>query len=352
MIRTARTTKGTTMRTLIKTIPSACLLAAATATFAASPTIESIKSVSKPNEKTTTITEEEDSVRVFPFQISSGIILLNPYVVTNFTDTSGRTRGNLEKGDGTKARFFIEVSYNQTWVSTPNKRYDFLYATPAANPNTRHLQKWFWDQDDPSVDIQARLNYIAKDDKETTTAAIIGSGEFSGEITLGLPVWRKINLNDTVSSLQWDDEVDIYKKTADAHWVGLVASYSAVTDSGAFDIHDRIFGGVGYRAMHKAGFVADGREFSISLNGGVAFVDSLEFISKRNHEVRLVHGDVPDYEMKAVGALEAEVNLPLTGNISATLGTRFYTGLDPNVWTAYVAVTVDDISKFVKRGSK
>ncbi len=281
-------------------------------------------------------------------------MLLNPYIVTNFTDGYGGTHGNLEKSDGTRARFFVEVAYHDVWAWDVLTRHRFIKR--ATTPEDGDYSMWFWGgkmKADRSIDFQARFNFIAKDDKETTAAAVVGTGEFGGEVTLGLPVWRKLTVN-TPNSLD-DAGTDLnktYEETRSARWVGVIVSYSGVTDSDAFDIHSRVLSGIGFRVARKDWSLQDAREFTLSVNAGVAFLDTAEFISSNSHEIRLRHRDVIDYKVDTAFGLEAELNLPLTGHISATLGTRLYAGMDPNVWNAYIAVTVDNVSDLLGLGKK
>ena len=284
--------------------------------------------------------------------LNSGITLLNPYnLTTNGIIGDPTNRRKLANGDGTKAKFFIDVAVNYVWAWDSDRRARFAAEElKEVNPDGKDGSYFFLSNFPNSLkaplDIQGHLSYYAKDGKETTASAIVGSGSFGGEVTLGLPFYRALyTLDATVpQKISKEDHDTLYKKTVSAHWVGLTLSYSGVTDSDAFDIHSRFLLGVGYRAAFKTPFeVTDGsrnREVTVSFTVGAASVETVKFLSEATREIQLHHEDVPKYRSRPAFALEMEAYYPITASLSAVMGARLYSGTDPGTWNAYFGLTV------------
>jgi hypothetical protein len=268
--------------------------------------------------------------------LNTGVILLSPYsLTTNGIVGDSTNRRRLEKNDGTEAKFFVDLAVNYVWAWDTERRARFANET---TPNKSGDYDGFEWNEFP-LDVQAHISYYAIDDKETTVSAIIGSGSFGAEVTLGIPVYRALYTHGRTSTADFG-----YDRTDSVHWVGLVASYSAVTDADAFDVHDRLLLGIGYRAAFRTQ-VKDSeskrhREAVLSITGGAAGVETIKFLNDGTREIQLHHEDIPKYRTSAAFALEAEVYYPVTSSLSAVMGTRIYSGLDPNTWNAYFGLTV------------
>ena len=274
--------------------------------------------------------------------LNSGITLLNPYnLTTNGIIGDPTNRRKLANGDGTKAKFFIDVAVNYVWAWDSDRRARFAAEELACGKDGSVYLRL-----KAPLDIQGHLSYYAKDNQSTTASAIVGSGSFGGEVTLGFPFYRALyTLDATVpQKISKEDHDKLYKNTVSAHWVGLTLSYSGVTDSDAFDIHSRFLLGVGYRAAFKTPFeVTDGsrnREVTVSFTVGAASVETVKFLSEATREIQLHHEDVPKYRSRPAFALEMEAYYPITASLSAVMGARLYSGTDPGTWNAYFGLTV------------
>lgn len=289
------------------------------------------------------------------FALNTGFILLNPYsLTTNGIDGADRNRRKLQESSGTDAKFFIDVGLNYVWAWDADRRATLWnrgtrtssnraggtdgkkqFALTHWDEEAHNVYRWLgWD----SIDVQAHISFYAKDDKETTAAAMVGSGNFGSELTVGLPILQSIftrpAAGQTANNLKPEE---LYNITRSVHWIGLVGSYSAVTDSGAFDIHDRILGGLGYRAAFRS---FKNRDIVWNISAGIAAVDTVRFVGDDTKEIVLHHEDVPSYRHKTAFALESEAYIPVTDSLSAVVGTRLYSGLEPNTWNAYIGLTV------------
>jgi hypothetical protein len=196
-------------------------------------------------------------------------------------------------------------------------------------------------------DFSGRLIFMGHDDKKTTAAAIVGTGEFGMEVTMGIPLFQAID-TDT-DGLGAKSAEELYADTRSTHWVGIVGSWSGVTDSSAFDIHSRYFVGLGYRAAFKAPWETDAsgepfsREIAMNFQIGRAWVDAVEFTNRATHEIRAESLGEPSYREKGAMGVEAEFYIPLGKSLNGLVGARLYPlsgSHTPNTWNAYVALTV------------
>jgi hypothetical protein len=255
----------------------------------------------------------------------------------------------LSDGDS-QARFFIEVSANNAWSTDVNRRSRWAHKESIQSSHGQLHDLGFG-----LPDFQGRISFVAKDDKETSAAAIVGSGEFGVETTVGFPFYRSIVLKDSETYKKCDSATELYDKTEHTHWLGLVGSWSGVTDGSAFDIHSRYFFGLGYRAAFKAPWTAEdgdvGREAALNFQIGYAMVDAVKFANRDvDRTIRLRNGDVPDYSEEGAMGVEAEFFIPVTKSLDVVVGTRLYTGIDPNPWNAYIAATfpLDKLAKILE----
>ncbi len=283
-------------------------------------------------------------------QINSGVILLNPY---SFTPTNGG--GRLGDGDA-QAQFFIEFAANYVWAWNYHRRWDWIEAREHA---TNDRKRWIPFQGHRPIsdsysgefgigfpDFSGRINYISQNEDSTSAAAIIGSGEFGMETTLGIPLYQAI---DSYSGKldRTRNAKELYDDTISVHWVGAVFSWSGTTDASTFDIHSRYFAGVGYRAAFKAPWESSGaterREVAVSFQMGGAWVDAVQFKSKQSDEIFTEHNGRPAYKTESCLGVEAEMYIPINKTLNGVVGARFYpiSGNDTaNSWNAYVGLTV------------
>jgi hypothetical protein len=284
--------------------------------------------------------------------LNAGVILLSPYKLGAPTNTGSGRPARILESDDSQARFYIDVAVNYLWVANYERR--ARWAKERMQTTRDDLWDIFQgakktDQDGDggewglgSPDFQGHIMYVAKDDKEASAAAIVGSGEFALEVTVGLPFYQAIYTRD--GSLDAKNGRELYDKTLHAHWLGIVGSWSGTTDGDAFDVHSRYFFGMSYRGAFKAGWSKQEdkirREVTATFQIGYAAVDSVRFVGNNDTSVFLTHGSVPKYHMESAMGVEAEVMIPLGKTFTGTAGARIYTGIDPNPWNAYVAVTV------------
>lgn len=285
-------------------------------------------------------------------RFNAGVMLLNPYSITN--NDNGETT-HLDDGDS-QARFFVEVAAHYTWAWSPQRRWEWVAARQRATEGmslaklfqgSRVYEKYPGEIGIGVPDFQGRINYIAQDDnKETSAAAIVGTGEFGMETTLGIPFYQALNTYSGTYNAR--SALELYNDTFSAHWVGGVLSWSGTTDGGAFDIHSRYFVGVGYRAAFKApwesGTKEERREVGLNFQMGAAWVDAITYSDKSERAIKADSLGVPDYEAESALGVEAEVYIPLTKSLNGVVGARFYplSGDDsPNTWNAYVALSLD-----------
>lgn len=279
-------------------------------------------------------------------RLNAGAILLNPYKLGEVrTNAAGSPVRDLSDGDA-QAKFFLDIGANWVWAWNVDRRARWVGDQNSSHERGRGFQESVFSK--PSMmlepDFQGHLSFVAKDDKETTTSAIIGSGEFGLEVTLGIPLYRAVYTDKDISANYTRLEADeIYDTTLHAHWVGLVLASGGTTDAAAFDIHRRDFFGGGYRAAFKQFWDKSdetAREVVLSFQVGYARVDSVAFANRdTDHSVRLRNGDVPDYHSHGALAFEGEVYVPVSGSLNVVFGARLYSGIDPNPWNAYVAAT-------------
>jgi hypothetical protein len=285
--------------------------------------------------------------------INSGLMLLNPYKITTSNDMNNTTT-HLTDGDA-QARFFIEVAANYTWAWNAHRRWDWVASRAESGGCYGWLHK-IRQGDRPVADgidefgfgppdFHGRLSYIAQDSKNTSAAAIIGTGEFGMEVTLGLPLYQSINVPSRNLG-QYRNAMDLYTNTTSAHWFGFVASWSGTTDGRAFDIHSRYFAGLGYRAAFKSpweGSDASGREIALNFQIGGASVDAVQFTDKFTRQIAAESPGIPDYGTDTLMGVEAEIYIPINKSLNAVVGARFYplsNSDSPNSWNAYVGLTV------------
>lgn len=285
-------------------------------------------------------------------QFNAGIMLVNPYSVNT---NNGITE--LEDGDS-QGRFFFEVAANYVWAWDWHRRWEWIQARKghdvAPTGGRRFLQgklpatHYSGELGIGLPDFSGRLIFMAQDDKKTTAAAIVGTGELGLETTMGVPFFQAV---DTYSGnlTAHTDATKLFKDTRSTHWVGAVGSWSGVTDASAFDIHSRYFVGLGYRAAFKVPWETDtegkefNREIAMNFQIGKAWVDAVKFKDRSTHEVVDEKLGEPRYRMKGSMAVEAEFFIPLGKSLNGLVGARFYpiSGSDtPNTWNAYVGLTV------------
>lgn len=338
------------MRTHLFCVGLFCLLQRLTLTVAADATNGPPKQSEQP--------QEPPSLFRHHVAINTGVSMLNPYLITtNGLTGDPKGRGMLKEGSGARAKFFIDFALNHVWAWDPYRCWRYCERKLHEDVQDAQIGDWFWAEGEKlPLDIQAHLSYYAMDEEETTASAIVGSGSFGGEIAIGFPFYRCLNLANTLhlghADLATADKC--YDATESAHWIGVVGSYSGVTDSSAFDVHARFLLGLGYRATFKTPFtISDGarsRAACFNIIAAPVGVDTVEFLSEGTKEIRLYHEDIPRYHMRAAFALEMELYYPITGGLSAVMGSRIYTGLDPNTWNAYFGLTLslDKIGQFLK----
>ncbi len=189
-------------------------------------------------------------------QFNAGVMLVNPYSVTN-DKTAGTT--HLEDGNS-QAQFFFEVAANYVWSWDLHRRWEWIDSRQRLDDAPTGWDRFFQGKLPAckyggefgigSPDFSGRLIFMAQDDKEATAAAIVGTGEFGMETTIGIPFFQGIDTYSGNLTKAMDAE-ELYKDTRSTHWVGVVGSWSGVTDASAFDIHSRYFVGLGYRAAFK-----------------------------------------------------------------------------------------------------
>lgn len=270
--------------------------------------------------------------------LQSSVILLNPYKVVDGTNANGRVK-NLEAGDS-QAQFYIDVAANYVWAWNPERRWRWAQDAEHGPGADRNYKFGIG-----SPDFQGHLTFVADGDDKVSASAIVGSGEFGLEATIGVPFFRAMYMSDAAKNdLRGHASTNLFSRMSSAHWIGAVASYSGTTDSDAFDIHSRYLAGIGYRAAFKApwdaGDTGVNREVVCSFTGGIAGIETLEFVNGSDREVKLERDGVLSWNMETAFGLEAEVYLPINKTANLVLGTRLYAGPDPNPWNAYVAFTI------------
>jgi hypothetical protein len=279
---------------------------------------------------------EEFSIEAANFAVSGGFTLLNPYKIDD---------GVLER-NGTEAAAFVELSLLDVWAWNPQVRYRWAAENLHANGRNGWTGPHFVQKGWENLDFQGTVAYFFHGDSDQQTAAtIVGAGEFSLEATVLYPVFMGLYTRE--KNDPFSNALDLYNRTTSAHTVGLVLAYGATTDRGAFDIHHRAFGGVGYRtaiknphANTKSGIK---REILLGMQVGAALVESTEFVDGDSRRIRLEHGDLPAYTHNVNFGVEAEIYYPLpnTEVVNLSFKTRVYGGSDdnPNQWAASIGIT-------------
>jgi hypothetical protein len=200
--------------------------------------------------------------------------------------------------------------------------------------------KWFCQ--DEMFDFQSKLAYYLRNGKPTNevASALVGSGDFAGEISLTYNIFQKITTNAADTTGQYYDKVEY------AQSFGLVGAYGATTDSNAFDIHSRYFLGLGYRLAHKTGEKIPGtthrREALFSTQIGIARIDNVEYVDSSSRQIKMTNGDLPDYSTKTCVGIETELYYPLGPYSSLFMGARLYPkqgDSSPNQWSAFIGFT-------------
>ena len=194
------------------------------------------------------------------------------------------------------------------------------------------------------MDGQVQMGFFLHGNGDNPTAStVVGSGDFSGEFTIGYPIAMGLFSDKGNVAAPLPSTEELYNKTTSTHWLGTVFSYGATTDRAAFDVHHRIFTGLGYRCAFKAPYFADGgetkREVLVSVQCGYAALESTEFVSGSSRTIRLNHGDIPDYDLEHGVGLEMDFRVPLNKSSYVTFGSRIYGLHDPNPWNAYIGIT-------------
>ena len=268
-------------------------------------------------------TETETKIINSRVSFNVGSVLLNPYRLG--------TSNVLEKSDS-KAAFFIEFTLNDLWAWNPERREEFK----------GHSDKnWIWDDEwklNNRLDWQTRLAYYARSGKPTNevASALVGSGDFGGELTVTLNLFQIVHGNASKSDVKFSDQKgeEFFKSTTSAHSFGIVASYGGITDKEAFDIHSRYLVGIGYRANF--------RETLFSTQIGFARVDNVEFVDNSSRVIRMTNGDVPRYRSQSSMAIESELYWPLGSGVAIYAGAKLYplqSGSSPNQWSGFIGVT-------------
>lgn len=279
----------------------------------------------------------EVSVAGSHFSLHAGAFLLNPYRVENITNGVG----TLSQNDA-EAAWFFELAVN--WVSAwePGRRERLYLDTKRINPNNVGNGRVIFKPGKLSYrnpDVQARFAaFLHNNDDDKTASTIVGSGEFSGEVTLGLPLFGAMFLEGE----DIDSGETFYNQTTSAHFVDLIYSYGATTDRGNFDVHHRNLAGLAYRAAYKVPTNKKiRRELLMDVRAGAAWIESTPFEDERNRLVKV------DYETELGWALETELYYPLGDTANIVMGSRIYGGHDPNPWNAYIALSlsVEELKK-------
>ena len=280
--------------------------------------------------------------------INSGFYLLNPYKITN--------TNQLSSSGSSKGVFFIGFGLDYVSMWNPERR--FLFARDYLNA-TNQFDGWsgvkfqFCDKDNKftplhvfdTLDFQGRLQYFIQGSSEVNASTIVGSGDFSGEVTLGIPIALGIFTDPSKQYWQTSEMATntFYLATVSAHSIDAVISYGATTDDSTFDVHHRIFAGLGYKGAYKCPFGSGDqikREVLVNIQVGCAWIESTRFTDADSNTIFLSHG-VPKYFLEPGAALEAEFDWPLTKSTYLSVGTRIYGNHHPGQWNAFLGITFD-----------
>lgn len=267
-------------------------------------------------------------------QINSGVIVLNAFEAGPLGTNGAGTKFRELKSSSNRARFFVDFGFNYVWAWDYTRRAKLIDNWASAdNKLATDVQKIWGLFEYP--DFQGHLSYYAGGKDQATVSAILGSGEFGMEITMGLPFYQAVYYTSDPAK---KTAVEKYGITASAHWLGPVISYGGATDTQNFDLHERIFVGFGYRMAYRIESI--NRDACLSFQVGYANIEQVRFLSHDNKQIEIEHGDVPVFHHKSCFALEAEVAYPITDSLNVALGSRIYAGLEPNAWSAYIALTI------------
>lgn len=258
--------------------------------------------------------------------INSGLYLLNPYEI----GASNR----LERGDS-EAAFFIEFAFNNAWAWNPARR-QYTWSDRSCD---------FFDFKSPldHMDFQTKLSFFLHDNgsKTTNASTIVGSGDFAAEATVTFNIYQ--GLFGPSPRATGGADRSIFDETTLAQSIGVVVSYGGITDRQAFDIHHRIFTGLGYKGAFRIGESdpeSVARELLYNIQMGYAWIEQTQFLNDDTREIKLTQGDLPDYQLEGGFAVETELYWRITKTSFLFVGARLYANHDPNPWSAHIGVTI------------
>jgi len=243
--------------------------------------------------------------------------LLSPYKFNETTRT-------LESGDS-KATGFVEFVFSNRTVWSPD-RLEALRprkkSTKAAHPaETDQTVEPTQHESDrfsrgilfPIPDIETRFN-INTGAGEAEANAVVGSGDFGLEISLGLP-WY------------------VSQGPGYAWSIGPEISYGVITEKENFNARERGFIGPSYTGS----FALDKeRRLLWQTRGGYTLIDSLQFVDRNTREIETDFGGRPKYSSEDAWVIETNVIYPINKDTFLTFGASVYSGVTPNTWTAYI----------------
>lgn len=261
-------------------------------------------------------TAEKEAKHFYPVtrghlvRITTGVHLASPYTYQKATHTLN--------SDGSDATPYMELfmTNRHAWCAATGKGRDW------------------WSLD---LDFRLTLNPAHADDD---TSALLGSGDFGMELGAALPFC-------------------IHPATVDEPRIstlGPVVSWSGVTSRKDFDIHKRFLFGVDYSLRYADDPQGLSNGSCFNLRAGPALIDAVRFTDRDKREIAFEGAGAdtrPAYHLRPAFAIEMEYYKPLLpGGSGLVFGTRFYTGVNPNTWNAYAAVTIPLDSLFRGLGGK
>ena len=250
----------------------------------------------------------------------TGVSLLNPYHISTTAPVS------ISPATSTDANALLEFTYTDRIAWSQSRLTKFLGDNPQITEKPVWLKVW---------DVQATVAYTFTNGQAATANTIVGSGNFNGEISVGIP-FRLYRAPD--DSTDWT--------------LSPVFGYSAVTDRNALSSHQSISTGIAYdTALQDPLGSKDAnnniRRILLDFRLLGAAVDSIRYVSPSSTAIETIHGTLPDYHWKPTEAFETELMYPVNQATWVTFEGRIYPSLTPGLWSIQLGLSMS-LSDLVK----
>jgi hypothetical protein len=339
--------------TATQNIPAATVV---TSSSAGSNLSSNVTTTATSSNTTTTITYFQMGTNALSvsdnyFSFNSGAYLLNPYKVVN--------TNQIAPSDA-KAVFYLQLSFDYVAAWNLERRQRFVRSYLDKDKGfggwngIKFQNPLPWKTDHSSyetLDISGNISYFLQGNSQPTASTIVGAGDFSAEISLGIPLVIGVFTDDPhldANMLGGDSLTNLYAHTTSVHWVGLVESYGVTTDRGDLDAHSRFFTGLGYRAAYRSPF-GNLREVLVSVQLGCGLIDSTHFVNSTDSTIEMEHG-VPKYFLEPGFAIESEFRVPISKSADLNFGASVYSNHHPDSWNAHIGLTfpLEKLTDFLK----